>query len=182
MDYLLPSGFVSSNMKAEVRVPFSWGLDRSEWNLKPDVGLMLSQIQWVTKDNYTGIMMFLYTQTAYLATLYKKVEIPLKFVFALIGESGSMKTSLTRALALGCWEDSDKKMLSQFISTGPGIEKVIDKAADRILLVDDYKPTIERTQRNVLQANLELAIRLYGDEVGRTRNDDFFADDKDKFE
>lgn len=182
LDYLLPSGFIFNEMKAEVRTPFLWGLDKSEWDLKPDVANMFNQIQLVTRDNYTGTMMYLYTQIAYLATFYKKVGIPLKFVFALIGERGSLKTSLASALALGCWEDPDKKKISQFISTGAGIEKVIDKAADRILLLDDYKPTIDRTQRNALQANLELVIRLYGDEVGKTRNDDFLSDDKDKFE
>lgn len=177
---MVPDGFIHGDRKAEVRVPYSWAVNSKTWNLNVDIDTMLNKIFFVTEKEKVGMMLFLYTQLSYLATLFKLAKLPVKYVFALIGERGSMKTSLAQAVALGCWEDPMKELQVPFISTAAGIESIVDCGADRVVLVDDYKPTLDRNQKAVLQTNLELVTRIFGDETGKKRNTDFLNPEIEK--
>lgn len=60
-------------------------------------------------------------------------------------------------------------------STNAGIEQMLRKFKDAVMIVDDLMPSGSPEAKRKIESSLEHIIRLFGDGIGATRNTDFFS-------
>lgn len=66
-------------------------------------------------------------------------------------------------------------------ATDCGIEKVLGKYRDGIVIVDDFKPGINHAQKQDMNKKLDVLARLIGNRVPKKRMTDFMANGNQKF-
>lgn len=131
--------------------------------------------------NSTALELFLFTHMTVMSTLFEKSGFPIKFVFGIVGVTNSRKTSL--ALALSQIFGREKFIADAEFATATrcGIEKVLSTYKDGTVIIDDFKPGINRGQQNELNHKLDELVRMYGDRVPKKRMTDFLADGENKY-
>lgn len=93
-------------------------------------------------------------------SLLKMADILPKFVLFVNGPRGSYKTSMSLILTQLERTESPKYNLK---ARAAGLETGYKEYKDAVMLVDDLAPTEELRERNIMQSNLELVVRAFGD-------------------
>lgn len=113
--------------------------------------------------------------TCLLGILYKlfsaaNEELAPRFVLALIGKSGVLKTAASKVLFLVYNTDSDSSIPASFQDTTTSLEMRFDELPCVPILVDDYYNLGNAGKKTDMQNMLERAIRFVGDGIGRNRS------------
>lgn len=124
----------------------------------------------LTPGNWTAPVICLYTVMSFSYSLLKMADILPKFVLFVNGPRGSYKTSMSLILTQLERTESPKYNLK---ARAAGLETGYKEYKDAVMLVDDLAPTEELRERNIMQSNLELVVRAFGDCTGVKRNYDF---------
>ena len=133
-------------------------------------------LRHITKKNPAGTMLIVYLLESYFYSLFKMADVVPKCILAIIGESGSRKTSLAKLTQFG-------ESCFSFWDTSAGLETGFPRHKDQILLIDDYCPNEDAIQKANMDKNLELVSRSFGDASRKNRNTDFQKDKTaDEFE
>lgn len=92
-------------------------------------------------------------------------------ILFVAGETGAMKTSLSKVFFFQFCTDEDAPVFS-FQSTKASIDPFIRDAKDTLLVIDDYCPNSTMTSdgRKDMQKLLDYLIRIYGDATARRKS------------
>lgn len=85
------------------------------------------------------------------------------FGIILLGETGSKKTSLVKAL---CYMDEQPYNAVNFKWTPAAVQEKLKDIQDDIILADDMYPTKITSEKNLQREILSLLIRATGDDIG----------------
>lgn len=123
-------------------------------------------IDWVSglleiADMKIMLPLLLHAHLGYTLKLFEDAGYNEQFILALIGSSGSKKTSLARVL-FSLFGDA----LINFTSTNRGIELDLMRRQDSALIMDDLSSGCDK----VLAAKFEKILRQLGDSTGRRRS------------
>lgn len=105
---------------------------------------------------------FLYAHAGYTAELLLKAGLNLQFLLAIIGTSGSYKTSLCKLL---CEPFNTQGMLN-FQSTPSAIELYRDSCRDMTMIMDDI---FSNKDKEAL-AKFETILRCFGDNIAKAKS------------
>lgn len=132
------------------------------------------EMERLTPNSTAATVINLYTVLGFTSSLFRLIKMPLKFLLFLHGRSGVGKTSL--ALAMTQLENREKAQYS-LKSTSAGLEAGFGRYKDAVMLMDDLCPSASPAEAKILEHNLELVTRCFGDGNGKMRCDVFL----DKF-
>ena len=123
-------------------------------------------IDWISglleiADLQIMLPVFLHAHLGYTLKLFEDAGYNEQFILALIGSSGSKKTSLARVL-FSLFGDA----LINFTSTDRGIELDLMSRQDSSMIMDDLSSGCDK----VLVAKFEKILRQLGDSTGRKRS------------
>lgn len=126
----------------------------------------------VTKNRTLMPVLYLFLHTSLMTSLFAEAHYPVKFLVAILGLTNSKKTSL--ALALLRLFNSDKNSPDiSFTSTPGGIEVMMAKYADAILIIDDLMPATNKGRQNLVDNKFDDIARFSGDRTSKKRMTDF---------
>lgn len=126
----------------------------------------------VCRNFYTMTVPVLYFHASLMTSLFEEARFPIKFLLAVIGVSNSKKTSLVLD-TLRLFNTDKLEPDASFSSTQGGIETMLSKYNDAILLIDDYMPATSKSRQNALDAKLDDITRFFGDRTTKKRMYDF---------
>lgn len=109
--------------------------------------------------------------TAHLGVMYSFFEMAgyaPRFVLFLRGETGSLKTSISKVF-FRFLADGSNEIPANFNDTMTALEIKMGTTRDEVFLVDDFRPSSMNSELTRMQANLEKLIRFYGDGIGKGR-------------
>ena len=127
----------------------------------------------IFNDVSVGYFLLNYTLLATMTTLFREAGLPIKFVVALIGETGSRKTSAALAMCEIYNRGNLTSPRISFRSTQAAIYEAMEKCPDSVMIFDDLLPQDSAQSQKEQDRKLESIIRGYGDRVPRKRNVDF---------
>lgn len=105
---------------------------------------------------------FLYSHAGYTAKLFEQAGLNLQFILAIIGTTGSFKTSLCKVL---CEAFNTQSMLN-FQSTPRAIELYRDSCRDMTMIMDD----IFSCKDKETMAKFETVLRCFGDNIAKAKS------------
>lgn len=116
------------------------------------------------------LMLPLLTHTilSVLNTPLKEKNIEPKFILWIYGETGSRKTSICKLFA-NTSRGNSNNVLCSFKDTKSRIEYKMSKTSDSILLIDDYHPPKNASERDQLKETSEMILRFIGDRISKGR-------------
>ncbi|MEN6414247.1 MAG: hypothetical protein ABFC84_16025 [Veillonellales bacterium] len=106
---------------------------------------------------------FLYAHAGYTAKVFKDAGADLQFVLAIIGQTGSFKTSVSKTI----FEVFNTKPMLNFQSTPRAIELYRDSCRDMIMLLDDIFSCKDKESME----KFERILRCFGDGVAKAKSD-----------
>lgn len=172
--YVTPRGIVGNHSEVVLSM---YGQDFGEKNHNAHIGHLREflEMECLSTCNPAAIIICLYVVLSFLHTLFKEAGVPVKFLLFIHGKGGSMKTSLALAMTQIENRKTPKYTLK---STSAGLETGFRDYKDAVMLIDDLAPTQDLSEQRVLEHNLELMIRSFGDGTGRKRSNDYLKADK----
>lgn len=91
------------------------------------------------------------------------------YIIFLLGITGAMKSTLT-ALALSHFGSfTGKNLPSSFKDTSNAIEKKGFYLKDSLTAIDDYHPSMQKSENSKMEKTAQQITRSYGDRTGRSR-------------
>ena len=108
-----------------------------------------------------------FTLLSLVATLLEQTKTPLRFTLFLYGPTGTMKTSIAKAIC-GPMVDEEKKLGASFLDTAAAVEKMLSDYCDSVLIVDDIFPAEGELKRD-MSKNLEKLLRMVSEHIQRKR-------------
>lgn len=105
----------------------------------------------------------------FLASITTQLPRAPEFSIYLFGASGSRKTTLELLMLnhFGSFPDASK--LNSFHDTANAIEKVAFVGKDALVCVDDFHPTLHRSQQVEMQKTFTRIVRNFANRTGRNR-------------
>lgn len=170
--YVTPQGAVGNSTyfhKSEKGQMFSLGAGGNFGNASEFL-----EMERLTTHNPAATIINLYTILGFTSSLFRMARLPSKFVVFLHGRSGVRKTHL--ALAMTQIANRGKAQYS-LKSTAAGLESGFGHYKDAVMLVDDLCPATSSAESRLLEHNLELVIRCFGDGNGKMRCTDYYDRD-----
>lgn len=135
----------------------------------------------ICRNKMASTELLLYVHASLLTELFKIAGHQLNFAFGIVGVTNSRKTSLVTAVA----KVFNRKNLvadAEFATaTDCGIEKTLSLYKDAPVLIDDFKPGINRAQQRHMSSKLDNLLRLCGNRVAKKRMTDFISDGDKKY-
>lgn len=92
-----------------------------------------------------------------------------EFVYLLVGESGSRKTSFSKVAFNFHEKYLDNVPINLDLCTLPALEQTATQFKDCVCLFDDIPPANTKHEHSEQQRKLERLIRMYGDSIGRQK-------------
>lgn len=143
-----------------------------------------AQLFWDMRDltsSPVAKIVMVYTIMASLFTLLKSIGFPPAFLLGIVGPRSCQKTSLALVMANLYDRKAGMRPLINFSSsTQAGLQQQLRLFKDSVMIIDDLKPSSNATERKKVENNLEQVVRLFGDNVGTTKNTDFLSKEKAK--
>lgn len=124
----------------------------------------------ISADREKIIIPFLWAHLGLMFSLLAELGHPPRALLFINGISGSLKTAVAK-LMYNFSDNPDLDIPASFRDTSASMEISIDKYRDRVLLVDDYCPAINRASRAAVEQTLENLVRFYGDGNTKGRAD-----------
>lgn len=107
---------------------------------------------------HMGVMYYLFEAAGYAP----------RFVLFLRGETGSLKTSISKVF-FRLLADESNEIPANFNDTMVALEIKMGMTRDEVFLVDDFRPSSMNAELAKMRGNLEKLIRFYGDGIGKGR-------------
>lgn len=107
---------------------------------------------------HTGVMYYLFETAGYAP----------RFVLFLRGETGSLKTSISKVF-FRLLVDGSNEIPANFNDTMTALEIKMGMTRDEVFMVDDFRPSSMNSELTKMRGNLEKLIRFYGDGIGKGR-------------
>lgn len=127
----------------------------------------------ICKKKSVSRTLMVFTALSVMSTLFEKAGFPIKFIVGVLGTTNTLKTSMSLVFTRIFNAEEIKNPEITFSSTQSGIETMVAKYADSVLLVDDFMPAENKKKQAELNSKLELLCRLYGDRASKKRMTDF---------
>lgn len=106
---------------------------------------------------------FLYAHAGYTARVFKEAGADLQFVLAIIGKTGSFKTSISKTI----FEVFNTKPMLNFQSTPRAIELYRDSCRDMTMILDDIFSCKDQDSMD----KFEKILRCFGDGIAKAKSD-----------
>ncbi len=103
-----------------------------------------------------------------IVNLLKEADIEPKFVMWVHGITGSRKTTISK-LFCNIFGVNSETIPASFKDTSASLEVKAFEYKDSVLIVDDYHPSVDRTEKLKMNNTAQNLIRAYGDRVGKSR-------------
>ena len=116
-----------------------------------------------------------------LSELFEQAGYPINFAFGIMGVTNSRKTSLVTTMAQLFHREKLKADAEFATATSCGIEKTLGTYRDAPVLIDDFKPGVNKTMQRCLDKKLDELLRLAGNRVPKQRMTDFMPDGDKKY-
>lgn len=139
---------------------------------KQDTFLATLKMLDITQNRTIMPVLYLFTHTSVMTSLFAQAHYPVKFILAIMGQSNSKKTSLALA-TLRLFNTDTNAPDTSFISTSGGIEVMMSKYADATLIIDDYMPSTNKGRQIQTDNKFDEITRRYGDHSEKKRMTDF---------
>ncbi len=111
---------------------------------------------------------FAYNLLSLMTTMFKEAGKEPKFVLWLHGITGSRKTTLAKYFC-NIFGSSSENIPATFKDTRSALDVKTFEFKDSTLIVDDYHPASDPTERAEMNLIAQHIIRLYGDRIGKNR-------------
>lgn len=111
--------------------------------------------------------LLLYSHLGLMKSLFTEAKAMPRFILWIYGETGSMKTSISKCF-FSIFNNCDD-ISATFKYTKAALEIKSSEYADSCLLVDDYHPTTTRTEKVDMDSKAGMLLRIYGDEASTGR-------------
>lgn len=173
--FLFPSGSYyfaeDSSPQADSTICFRTGFSflRSQQKRPPyQVASDAWRILALSKQSRVAYILFLYAHLALMCRLFTAAGHRPNFLLFIEGPTGSLKTAVS-SLFFNFSGRPEENIPASFRDTAASMEIAFDKYRDRVLLVDDFCPTSDRTSQRDLNNKLERLVRFFGDGKSRSR-------------
>lgn len=137
---------------------------RSPYQVATDAWRILT----LSKQRRTIYVPFLYAHLALMWRLFTEAGHRPNLLLFIEGPTGSLKTAVS-SLLFNFSGQPEANVPASFRDTAASMEIAFDKYRDRVLLVDDFCPTSDRTSQRDLNSKLERLVRFFGDGKSRSR-------------
>lgn len=118
----------------------------------------------ICNDSSIMTVSMLYVLASFLSAIFEWAGFPVKCVLALIGETGSKKTTLATLIGK-IFNREERTPRANFLSTNAGIYRLIQEHADQVLIVDDIRPAMSKGENSIQRQKVEEITICYGDRV-----------------
>lgn len=135
----------------------------------------IMEMTTICKTSHIMLVLMLYVQLSFLATIFSHAGAAVKFIITLVGETNSRKTTLALLLAK-IFVANEKLPDVTFTATPGGIEKAIYECGDCCMVLDDMKPGTTKAENREMAKMLELVTRLFGDRTPKKRMTGYGSD------
>lgn len=125
---------------------------------------------FLSNDMSKTLPLLLFAHLGIMYKLFEDAGFPPRFVLFLCGQTGSLKTSVSKVF-FKILKDSANDIPANFNDTMTALEIKMGNTYDDVLLVDDFRPSSMRSELARMRNNLEKLIRFYGDGIGKGRGD-----------
>lgn len=115
-------------------------------------------------DPLISVPLFLMAHAGYVYQLLRDANIPVQFVFDIVGVTGSRKTSVAKVL----YQLFQQNNLFNFMATDRAMEVVTEENRDAMVILDDLSNTANKAH----VSKFEKFLRQIGDQEGRRRTTD----------
>lgn len=126
-------------------------------------------MQGIFKDIRIARVFMTFSAMSVLTTLFANAGFPIKFVLGVLGTTNTMKTSTSLVFTKFFNATKVTNPEISFMSTEGGVEELVSKYPDSILLIDDFMPAENKAKQALLNNKLELLVRLFGDRTIKKR-------------
>lgn len=154
------------NVHTKLNLPFHQG-----WGAK-EVAYVWNVACNLYRDKDIAIILLLFAFSGVTFKLFEVAEHPLEFLLFITGKTGSMKTSMAKALYMQLARDDKRERPRRIdMDTGTSFERSLAETGyDTVILFDDYAPPKTSREKKTLQDNFERVVRMVGDRSTRSRS------------
>ncbi|MBQ3194781.1 MAG: hypothetical protein IJB59_14565 [Oscillospiraceae bacterium] len=115
------------------------------------------------------LCLFLVAHLGPMFELFKAAGCLIRFVTALIGPSGSLKTAVVTCL-YKLYDKYGNAPVASFLDTVVYIEQTISKAIGCVQIIDDLRPPVTVSESGTMAAKAEQIFRIFGDSNSKGRS------------
>lgn len=126
----------------------------------------------ICRNRRASTLLLVFTHAALLETLFELANFPINFVFGIVGITNARKTSLALEIAQ-IFHREEKRADAEFTATSCGLEKMLGKYKDGVVIIDDFRPGETKGEQQQLRERLRTLVRFYGNRVPKQRMDDY---------
>lgn len=137
-----------------------------------DLSAIVRKILTLYKDKDIASVLFLYSLSGVMFTLFREAGYPIRFLLFVLGKSGSFKTALAKVLYTQLSKEEYRDQPRQIgIDTTVSFERALTQdGCDTVTPLDDYNPPKTSSGERILKDNLESIVRMTGDGATRSRS------------
>lgn len=122
----------------------------------------------ICKDGIASTILFLFFHMSLLTSFFEESGHPINFILGIVGITGSRKTSLVTAM-VQLFNRERLKADAEFTSTSCGIEELLSKYPDSIVIIDDYILGENKYEQAQNAKKFQELTRLYGNRIPKSR-------------
>lgn len=112
--------------------------------------------------------LFLFAHIGVMYSIFEEAGYAPNFLLNIVGKTGSLKTSVSKVF-FKLLQDNQNDITSNFNDTATAMEIKMGNTFDEVLLVDDFRPSSNKTETARMRNSLEKLVRYFGDGVGKSR-------------
>ncbi len=142
---------------------------------------MTMEMCHLCKSRIASTELLIFVHATVLSELFEQAGYPLNFAFGIMGVTNSRKTSLVTTMAQLFHREKLKADAEFATATSCGIEKTLGLYRDAPVLIDDFKPGVNRAKQAQLDAKLDELLRFAGNRVSKQRMLDFMPSGNKKY-
>lgn len=126
------------------------------------------QILSLTKDLAKTLIPFLFAHLGLLTSIFSRAGYHPRFLLFVVGETGALKTELSKTL-FALYSGDSRRVPASFKDTITALERKMFQRGDGVLTIDDYHPPVSSAEKNSMAEKLEAVIRYQGDGIAKGR-------------
>lgn len=127
------------------------------------------QFLQISRKQEVMLCLFLVAHLGPLFELFKAAGCLIRFVTALVGPSGSLKTAVVTCL-YKLYDKVGDASVASFLDTVVYIEQTIAKAIGCVQIIDDLRPPVTSSESATIAAKAEQIFRIFGDSNSKGRS------------
>lgn len=112
--------------------------------------------------------LFLFSHIGVMYSIFEEAGFAPNFLLNIVGHTGSLKTSVSK-IFFKILRDNRNDIASSFNDTATAMEIKMGNTFDEVLLIDDFRPSSNKTETSRMRNSLEKLVRYFGDGVGKSR-------------